>query len=83
MSETPEQDWGSAPCYPELIAIVTVGAAHVVTELAFGATAARVFNVTVSVLFLGYVIWRLSGKPLPRWWHRATRQADRQQRRCR
>ena len=69
MSETPEQDWGSAPCYPELIAIVTAGAAHVVTELAFGATAARVFNVTVSVLFLGYVIWRLSRtKGAPRAW---------------
>jgi len=58
MNEIRPRTWEEGPCLPELIAVVAAGALHVLTELAFSPTAARVYNVTVSVLFLGYVTWR-------------------------
>jgi len=58
MNEAAKTKWGTGPCYPELVAVVAAGAAHVITELAFSATAARIYNLTVSIVFLGYVIWR-------------------------
>ena len=59
MEESPARSWGSGPCYPELIAILFVGAAHVGTELAWSPDAATIYNVAVAVAFLGYVVWRL------------------------
>ncbi len=54
------QDYGSRPCYGELIAIIAAGGLHVAAEVAVSSTAARLFNVGVAIVFLSYVTWRAS-----------------------
>lgn len=51
--------YGSRPCYAELVAILAVGLGHIVLELSFSGTEATIYNVTVSLAFLGYLGWRL------------------------
>lgn len=51
--------YSKGPCYPELVAVLLAGLFHVVTELAFSASVARVYNVIVSVAFIGYLVWRV------------------------
>ena len=58
-----ESGYGRGPNYPELVAIVLIGAGHILTELSFSATAAVVYNVAVSVGFLGYLFWRFVTVP--------------------
>jgi membrane protease YdiL (CAAX protease family) len=45
--------------YPELVAVVVVGVLHVATEILASASAAGLLNAMVSVLFLGYLRWRV------------------------
>ena len=47
------------PCYPELIAVVVVGALHVATEILTSDSIARLYNAVVSFVFLGYLAWRV------------------------
>ncbi len=56
--DTDSQGYADRPCYPELVAILLAGFLHVVTELGFSDSAARIYNVVVSVVFLGYLVWR-------------------------
>ena len=58
MAKERSDEYGNRPCYPELIAIVLVGLLHVVAELGFSDSTARLYNAIVSVLFLGYLVWR-------------------------
>ncbi len=46
------------PCYPELVAIMLVGALHVATEVLSSESIAQLYNLIVSLLFLGYLVWR-------------------------
>ncbi len=56
----PESDgYADGPCYPELIAVVVVGALHVATEIFTSDSNARLYNAVVSVVFLGYLAWRV------------------------
>ena len=55
-----KNDYISSPSYLELIAIIIAGAAHVGTELILNEAAASLYNITVSIIFLIYVIWRLA-----------------------
>lgn len=50
--------YANSPCYPELIAILVAGLLHVVTELALSEPAARNYNIIVSLLAVGYLVWR-------------------------
>ena len=50
--------YATRPCYPELVAILLAGLFHVVTELGFSDAVARVYNAIVSVVFIGYLVWR-------------------------
>jgi membrane protease YdiL (CAAX protease family) len=63
MNDSPSSGWKTPPCYPELALVAAAGAAHVVIELVLSAAVARIYNVTVSVAFLGYVVWRLARTP--------------------
>ena len=55
-------DSHNGPNYIELFAILTFGAGHVITEILFDETIARLYNVVVAIGILGYVIWRLLSK---------------------
>jgi len=57
----PDASYPDRPCYPELAAILLAGALHVVVELGFSLAAARAYNAVVSLLFVGYVVWRARG----------------------
>lgn len=50
--------YANRPCYPEVVAILLAGFLHVVTELGFSDSAARLYNAVVSVVFVGYLVWR-------------------------
>ena len=56
-------DYGSRPSYGELVAIVFAGAAHVLVELGSSPLVATVYNVAVSLAFVGYVGWRIRRTP--------------------
>ena len=58
-----ESDYGTRPCYGELIAVVLAGIGHIVIELVFNWEAGSVYNVAVSLSFLGYIIWRIRRTP--------------------
>ncbi|MEE9220399.1 MAG: CPBP family intramembrane glutamic endopeptidase [candidate division NC10 bacterium] len=51
-------DYGSRPCYPELVAIILAGALHVAVEVLMSPSAAQMYNVVVSLGFLAYLGWR-------------------------
>lgn len=51
--------YGAHPSYIELAAVLAIGIGHVVIEVAYSVAAARVFNIVVSVLIIGYIIWRI------------------------
>ena len=51
------------PCYPELGAILTAGTVHVLVELLFSEPVSHAYNVTVSLGFLIYIIWRAKRNP--------------------
>ena len=53
------QGYANRPCYPELVAILLAGMLHVVTELGFSNSMARLYNAIVSVVFAGYLVWRV------------------------
>lgn len=57
-SKFDSQGYVNRACYPELVAILLVGLLHVVTELRFSESAAQRYNAVVSVVGLGYLIWR-------------------------
>jgi hypothetical protein len=70
----PDSDgYADGPCYPELIAVVVVGALHVATEILSSDWAARLYNAIVSVVFLGYLAWRVrrSKSAFEKWGMRA------------
>ena len=52
------REYGTAPCYGELIAVLAAGLLHVVTELGLSESAAVVYNVAVSLGFAVYLVWR-------------------------
>lgn len=54
------QEYATRPCYPELVAVVIAGAGHVVTEVAFSASIARMYNALACFFFLIYLVWRAS-----------------------
>ena len=62
-AEEERHRYGDAPCIPELIAIVGVGALHVVLELAASVTAATIYNSAVCVAVIGYLVWRARRSP--------------------
>lgn len=58
-----DEEYGSRPCYGELVAIVLVGLLHIVVELGFSGVAATFYNVAASIAFLGYLVWRIRRIP--------------------
>ena len=62
-------NYADRPCNWELFAIILAGLLHVVTELAFSETAAMSYNAVISVVFGGYLIWRVrqSGDAIRAW----------------
>lgn len=50
--------YADGPCYPELVAIVLVGALHVATEILASDYTARLYNAIVSAVFVCYLVWR-------------------------
>ena len=52
-------EYGSRPCYGELVAIVLVGLVHILVEIGFSERLATACNVAVSIAFLGYLLWRI------------------------
>ena len=50
--------YANRPCYPELVAILLAGFLHVVIELGFSVAAARLYNAVLSVVVVGYLVWR-------------------------
>lgn len=57
-ANTDSKEYAGRPCYGELVAIVLAGLLHVVIEIGFSRSTARLYNVIVVVLFVGYLIWR-------------------------
>jgi membrane protease YdiL (CAAX protease family) len=57
------EKYGTRPCYGELVAIMLAGLLHIVVELGQSGVAATVYNVAVSIAFLGYLIWRIRREP--------------------
>ena len=51
-------EYADKPCYPELAAIILVGALHVATEIITSDATARLYNAIISVVFLCYLVWR-------------------------
>jgi hypothetical protein len=48
------------PRWPELLAVIALGAAHVVVELTFSLDASRIFNSIAFAAGLAYLVWRAS-----------------------
>jgi hypothetical protein len=59
----PTNQYGDQPCYGELAAIVLVGLGHILVEVALSTSAAKIYNISVSVAFLVYVVWRVRRSP--------------------
>lgn len=55
--------YGSRPCYGELVAILAAGLGHIVLEVSLSGTEATIYNVAVSLAFLGYLGWRIRRTP--------------------
>ena len=51
-------EYGSRPCYPELITVIAVGGLHVGTEIAFSLTVARAYNAVAATTIGVYLVWR-------------------------
>jgi len=59
----PADGYANRPCYGELVAIVLSGLVHVLVELGFSSLVATGYNVSVSIAFLVYVVWRVRRTP--------------------
>jgi Type II CAAX prenyl endopeptidase Rce1-like len=59
----PTNQYGDQPCYGELAAIVLAGLGHIFVEVALSLPAAQVYNLSVSIVFLAYVVWRVRRSP--------------------
>jgi membrane protease YdiL (CAAX protease family) len=65
----PTNQYGDQPCYGELAAIVLIGVGHVLIEIALALPAAQVYNISVSIAALVYIVWRVRRSPqAPRRW---------------
>jgi membrane protease YdiL (CAAX protease family) len=49
----------NSPCYWELVSIIAAGAIHVTAEVVFSETTSRLCNAAISLVFVGYVVWRV------------------------
>lgn len=57
------------PCYGELLAVICIGAGHVIVELAISLDAARIYNTVALSLGAAYLVWRAATtKGLLRQW---------------
>ena len=55
--------YASRPCYWELVSIIAAGAIHVTAEVLFSEEASRFCNAGISLMFVGYVVWRVRASP--------------------
>ncbi len=51
------------PCYGELAAIVLAGTGHVLAELLVSPAMGNFYNIGASIVFVGYLVWRLRRTP--------------------
>jgi hypothetical protein len=63
MSSPHDQDYGTQPCYGELVAIIAAGGLHVTAECLLSLAAARLFNGLAAIAFLAYLAWRAYRTP--------------------
>ena len=55
--------YGNHPCYTELVAIILAGLLHIIAELGLSESIARLYNAGISIVFVGYLVWRVRRTP--------------------
>jgi membrane protease YdiL (CAAX protease family) len=55
--------YANRPCYPELLAIILAGLVHIIVEIGLSESIARLYNAGISVVVVGYLVWRVRRTP--------------------